>query len=80
MLNNVTIDQLSKILFEIDPLNFAIDPDKYYAFADFALSDFCQQNNIIDRVNAALKSLSFEDDSLTEFQSNELIKKIDNLK
>lgn len=74
-MKNITVDQLSAILFEIDPLNFAVDPDEYYSFADYALSENCTALNIVDSVNAALQSLSFEDDTLTEAQIAKLIAK-----
>lgn len=73
---NITVVQLSKILYQVDPLNIAYSKTEYDDFAGLALSQDCAELNIIDSINSSLKFLDGRDKVLSEENTRKILNKI----
>lgn len=72
---NITVDQLSKILYQVDPCNIAYSKDEYDAFADYALNvEF--ELNIVDSINRSIKFLLIDEKCLSDDDTRKILNKI----
>ena len=73
---NITVDQLSKILYQVDPCNIAYSKDEYDAFAEYALNVECVKLNIVDSINRSIKFLLIDEKCLNDDDTRKILNKI----
>jgi hypothetical protein len=73
---HITVDQLSKILYQVDPLNIAYSVTEYDDFAEYSLNIECVGLNIIDSINESLKFLDGRGKVLSEENTRKILNKI----
>ena len=52
---NITVAELSKILYQVDPCNIAYSKNEYDKFAEMALGPHFVKLNIIDSISRTIK-------------------------
>ena len=73
---NITVAELSKILYQVDPCNIAYSKNEYDKFAELALGPDFDKINIIDSITCAIKFMLGLEKFLTEEDTRKILNKI----
>lgn len=76
---NITAQQLSQVLYKVDPCNFAYHEDDYLKIAKFSLHTAVKDRGLIDSINLSLAFFLSRDHILSDESSRKILNKVKKL-
>ena len=73
---NITVAELSKVLYQVDPCNISYSKNEYDKFAELALGSDFAKINIIDSITCSIKFMLGLEKFLSEEDTRRILNKI----